>query len=250
MTTGREELEIGTADGVARAWVHRGGSGGARPGVLLYTDAYGVRDSMHGIAERLAGLGYVVLLPDVFHFAGDYPPFDKATVWSDPPERARLMALLQSLTPERVRGDSRAWIDALAAQRGVRRDRIGVVGYCMGGRLSFLTAGLHPGDVRAAASFHGGRLVADGPDSPHRLADRMKAALYLGVADQDASCTPEQQGALAAALGAAGVEYCLELYRGKRHGFAVTDHPGAYDEAAAARHWRRLEAFFAETLGA
>ena len=249
MPEDREQIEVRTADGVARAWVHGGGDG-PRPGVLLYTDAYGVRDSMHRMAERLVGLGYVVLLPDVFYRAGDYPPFDKATVWNDPPERARLMALLQSLTPERVRGDARAWLDALAARRGVRGDRLGVVGYCMGGRLSFLTAALHPGDVRAAASFHGGGLVTDAPESPHRLADRVKASVYLAVADQDRSCTPEQQGALAAALGAAGVEYGLELYRGKRHGFAVTDHPGAYDEAAAGRHWRRLETFFGETLGA
>ena len=112
-----------------------------------------------------------------------------------------------------------------------------------------LTAALHPDGVRAAASFHGGGLVTDAPDSPHRLAGRVKASLYLGVADEDRGCTPEHQGALAAALGAADVAYCIELYRGKKHGFAVSDHPGAYDEAAAARHWRRLESFFGETLG-
>lgn len=244
----RRELEVRTADGATRAWTYRGGEG-SRPGVLLYTDAYGVRPSMHEIAERLAGLGYVVLLPNVFYRAGDYPPFDKATVWSDPPERARLMALLQSLTPERVRSDARAYLDALAAQPGVRRDRLGATGYCMGGRLSFLTAALHPDDVRAAASFHGGGLVTDAPESPHRLAGRVKAALYLAVADEDRGCTPEMQGALAAALGAAHVRYALELYPGKRHGFAVPDHPGAYDPDAASRHWRRLEAFLGEALG-
>lgn len=245
----QEQIEVRTADGTARAWVHRPG-GGSGAAVLMYTDAYGVRDSMHGMAERLAGLGYVVLVPDVFYRAGAYPPFDKATVWNDPPERARLMALLGSLTPERLRGDARAYLDALAAQPGVRRDRIGVTGYCMGGRLAFLTAALHPDDVRAVASFHGGGLVTDAPESPHRLAARVKAAVHLAVADQDRGCSPEQQGALAAALGAAGVSYALELYAGKRHGFAVPDHPGAYDEAAAARHWRRLESFLGETLGA
>ena len=248
MADAGERIEVRTGDGIAPAWVHRSGAE-RRPGVLLYMDAYGVRPSMHAVAERLVGLGYVVLLPNVFYRAGDYPPFDKATVWSDPPERARLMALLASLTPERVGGDARAYLDALAAQPGVRADRLGVVGYCMGGRLSFLTAALHPDAVRAAASFHGGGLVTDAPESPHRLAERLKASVYLAVADEDRSCTPEHQGALAAALGAAHVEYRIELYRGKRHGFAVPDHPGAYDEGAAARHWRRLEAFFAETLG-
>jgi carboxymethylenebutenolidase len=244
---GPEELQVRTGDGVARAWVHGGGEG-PRPAVLLYTDAFGVRPSMHEMATRLARLGHVVLLPDVFYRAGECPPFDKATVWTDPPERDRLMTLIRSLTPERVRADAAAWLDALAARRDVRRDRVGAVGYCIGGRLSFLTAALHPDRVRAAASLHGGGLVTDGPESPHLLASRVKASLYLGVADGDRGCTPEHQGALATALAAADVPYCLELYRGKKHGFAVSDHPGSYDPDAAERHWRRLETFFRETL--
>lgn len=247
MAIEREEIEVGTADGIARAWTYRGGEG-LRPAVLMYPDAYGVRPAMHEMAERLASLGYLVLLPNVFYRAGSYPPFDKATVWNVPPERDRLMALIHSLTPERVAIDGGAYLDAIAAQPDVRRDRIGVTGYCMGGRMSFLTAGQHPDRVRAAASFHGGGLVTDAPDSPHRLADRVKASLYFGVADSDRGCTPEHQGALAAALGAASLHYCIELYRGKKHGFAVSDHLGAYDHDAAERHWRRTESFFGETL--
>lgn len=242
-----EELHIRTPDGVARAWLHGGGAG-RRPAVLLYTDAYGVRPSMHQVAERLVALGYLVLLPDVFYRSAGEPPFDIATVWTDPPERERIMALIRSLTAERVAGDSGACLDALAARPDVRSDRIAAVGYCMGGRLSFLTAGQHPDRIRAAASFHGGGLVTDRPDSPHLLADRVQASLYFGVADADASCTPAHQGALAAALGAAHVEYRLELYRGKKHGFAVPDHAGAYDPNAAGRHWRRLESFLGEAL--
>jgi carboxymethylenebutenolidase len=238
-------LEISTPDGVARAWLHRDGAG-PRPAVLLYVDAYGVRAAMQEKAARLAGLGYTVLLPDIFYRAS-YPPFDKATVWSDPPERARLMALMQSITIDRLRIDAAAWLDALA-ENGGRPDRVGTVGYCMGGRLAYLTAALHPDRVRAAASFHGGGLVSDAPDSPHRLAPRVKASLYLGVADDDRSCTPEHQGALATALGAAHLDYAIELYPGKRHGFAVPDHPGAADPEAEARHWRRLERFYGETL--
>jgi carboxymethylenebutenolidase len=118
----------------------------------------------------------------------------------------------------------------------------------MGERLAFLTAAQHPETVRAAASFHGGHLVTDDPGSPHRLAARLRAAVYLGVAADDRTCTPEHQGALATALAAADVAYCIELYRGKQHGFAVSDHP-VYDREAAERHWRRLEAFLGETLG-
>ncbi len=242
-----EELDIRTPDGVAHAWLWRGGDG-ARPAVLMYPDAYGVRPVMQRMAERLAGLGYAVLLPNPFYRAGDYPPFDKATVWTDPPERDRLMKLLQSLTPDRLRADAGAYLDALAARSDVRGDRMGVSGYCMGGRLAFLTAALQPDRVRASASFHPGGLVSDAPESPHRLANRVKAAVYVGFADQDRNATPEQQGTLAAALAAADVAYAIELYRGKRHGYAVSDHPGAYDAEAAERHWRRLESFFGETL--
>ena len=253
-----EQLELRTADGTFDAWLHgteagapRPGAGGAqRPGIVLLSDAYGVRPVLQEMAARLAGLGYVVLLPDVFYRSRGFRPFDIATVWTDPPERERIMAHIRTLTPERVRLDSAAWLDALAAQPSVRSDRLGASGYCMGGRMAFLTAAFHGERLGAAACFHAGGLVSDGPESPHLLAGQVKAALYLGVADQDRSCTPEHQGAIAAALGAAGVDYALELYRGKRHGFAVRDNVPVWDAEAEARHWRRMERFFGEALGA
>ncbi len=243
----RHEIDVTTPDGTARAWAYRPGDG-PRAAVLLYPDAFGVRPAMHGMAERLAGLGYVVLLPDVFYRAGEVPPFDGATVWSDPPERDRLMALVRSITPDHIAVDGAAWLDALGALAGVRSDRVGITGYCMGGRMAFRTAYQHPDRVRAVASFHGSGLVTDAADSPHRFAARVQAAVYLGVADHDGGCTPEHQGALATALASADVDYRIELYRGKRHGFAVPDNVGAYDAEAAERHWLRLESFFAEAL--
>lgn len=247
MNTERSEMDIQTADGTAHAWLYRGGQG-PRPAAILYPDAFGVRPAMQQMAERLAGLGYVVLLPNVFYRAGDYPPFS-TDAFSNPPERARLMTLIRSLTLDRIRLDSAAYLDTLAALPGVRADRVGLTGYCMGGRMAFLTAALHPDRVRAAAAFHPGGLVTDAPESPHRLAGQVKAALYLGVADEDQAFSPEHQASLASALGAAHVDYCLELYRGKRHGFAVPDSASAYDEDAAERHWRRLAALFGERLG-
>ena len=247
MSIRREEIDIETADGTAHAWTYRDGEG-PRSAVLLYPDRGGVRPIMHQMAERLVGLGYFVLQPNIFYRAGNYRPFDLATVGSDPSERARLMELIASITAERVGIDGGAYLDAIRAQPGIRQDRIGITGYCVGGRMSFLTAGKHPDKVRAAAAFHAGGLVTDKPDSPHRLADRIRASLYLGVADSDPGCTPEHQGVLAAALGAAGVQYQIELYKGKKHGFAMSDHAGAYDPEATEHHWRRMESFFAETL--
>ncbi len=243
----RSGVDVRTSDGVAHAWTWRPDDR-PRAGVLFFVDAYGVRPATQAMAERLAGLGYVVLLPNLFHRAGDFPKLEVHRVAEDPAERERLMSLIRSLTYERMASDAGAYLDALAAQPGVRADRFGITGYCMGGRMAFLAAAHHPEKVRAAASFHGGGFVTDQPDSPHLLAPRVKASLFFGVADQDRGCTPEHQGVLARALGEADVDYRMELFRGKKHGFAVEDHAGAYDPEAAARHWRRLETFFAETL--
>ena len=244
----RSEIDVRTADGTARAWIVRPDTA-PRAGVLFYPDAYGVRTVVHAMTERLAGLGYVVMMPNTFYRSGAYPPFDPARVASDEQERARLMAHIGTITPDRVAIDGGAYLDALAREPGVRADRIGITGYCMGGRMAYLTAAHHPDRVRAAAAFHAGGLVNDQPASPHLLAPRVKAALYFGVADQDRGFTPEQQGTFACALAAADVDYRLELYKGKKHGYAVSDHAGAYDEAASERHWRRLESLFGETLG-
>ncbi len=107
---------------------------------------------------------------------------------------------------------------------------------------------MSPGARRRPERGPASGLVTHATDSPHRLAGRVRARLYFGVANGARGCTPEHQGALAAALGAAGVDYCIDLYAGTRHGFAVADHPGAHDPEAEARHWRRLEAFFGENL--
>ena len=248
MNVQRTEVDIQTRDGQAHAFVYRGGSG-ASPGVILYIDAFGVRPVMQEMAERIAGWGCTVLLPNVLYRAGAYPPFDVKTVWSDPPEKARLMGILGMLTHERLAQDTGAYLDALTALPDVQQDRVGATGYCLGGRVAMRMAEDHPHRVRAFASFHGGGLVTDKPDSPHLLAKQIRASVYFGVADLDAGCNPEMQGALAKELADAHLEYRLELYPGMKHGFAVSDHAGAYDPRGAKKHWQRLQAFLGETLG-
>jgi carboxymethylenebutenolidase len=240
------ELEIKTADGTARAWIYRTPQG-PNPGVVFFPDAFGVRPSMHEMAKRLAGLGYTVLLPDVF-YRTPFEPFDIPSAWTDQKTRERLMALIYSLTTERIGMDGAAYFDALAAQPGVRADRLGSTGYCMGGRMSFTNACLNPTKVRAAMAFHPGMMVSDKDDSPHKLVGKLEASVYLGVADNDQSFSPEAQAAMATALGAVHARYTMELYAGKRHGYAVPDNAGAYDQEAADQHWRRMESFFGEKL--
>src|SRR5678815_1853118 len=167
----RSEIDVRTADGTAHAWVVRSDDR-PRAGVLFYPDAYGVRPVVHAMTERLAGLGYVVMMPNTFYRSGEYPPFDPARVASDEQERARLMAHIGTITSDRVAIDGGAYLDALASQPGVAAGRMGITGYCMGGRMAYLTAAHHPEKVRAAAAFHAGGLVNDQPASPHLLAPR------------------------------------------------------------------------------
>ena len=125
---------------------------------------------------------------------------------------------------------------------------IGTVGYCMGGGRAHQRGRRLSRRIAAAASFHGGNLASDAPDSPHRSAATIKARVYVGVAGVDRSFPPEQSARLAEALRTAEIDHIIENYVGMQHGWTVPDH-GVYDEAGAERHWKRLTTFFGETLG-
>ncbi len=219
---------------------------GPWPGVVMFPDAGGVRDTFDEMAAHLAGFGYAVLLPDVYYRHGDWAPFDMATAFTDEDERKRLMSMIRSVTADSMAVDAGAYFDYLAGRPEVSGDTFGTTGYCMGGRTSLVVAGRRPERVAAAASFHGGGLVTDSADSPHLLADRIRAAVYVAGAENDASFTPVQAEQLDKALTAAGVEHTIETYPAG-HGFAVPDNP-PYDADAAERHWTATREFFASTL--
>ena len=137
-----------------------------------------------------------------------------------------------------------AWLDRAAVSQARRP---GALGYCMGGGYALSAAGTFPDRVVVAASFHGGSLATDKPDSPHRLAAQMRARVYIGAAEIDASFPPEQQVRLGQALTAAGVRHTIEIYPKAKHGFAVNGHV-VYDHEASERHWQRLLELLRETL--
>ena len=245
-------LDVTTQDGVMDVYLHEppdaGPAGGPAPAVIFFADAGGVRPVMQEMAARLAAAGYLVALPNLYYRAGDYEPFDLKTLFKVRSERQRMGRIVGLAGPDGLGRDTGALLDALAARRGRGDERVGCVGYCMGGNWAFRTAVDHPDRVAAMASFHGGFLASDDPASPHRQAGRIRARLYFGVADHDSSCSPESQAQLVTALSEASADYQLELYAGAGHGFAVPDNL-SYSEAAADRHWRRLIGLFAETLG-
>jgi carboxymethylenebutenolidase len=219
---------------------------GPWPGVVMFPDAGGLRYTFDEMGAQLAQSGYVVLVPDVYYRNVDWAPFDMETAFSDEQERKRLMSMIGTLTPDKVSADTGAFFDYLVGRPEVAGDRFGVCGYCMGGRISVMMAGRLPDRVAAAASFHGGGLVTDTPDSPHLLADQMRATVYVGGAQNDASFTADHAEQLEKALTAAGVQHTIEWYQGA-HGFAVPDNP-PYDEAAAERHWAAMVETFRSAL--
>lgn len=238
-------IEIETADGVSKATVH-GSAEGRAPGVILYMDAFGPRPAVWTMADRLASNGYVVLVPDLFYRFGPYGPYDAKTAFSDEKKRAELMGMIGGTSQEMTRRDTAAFLAALDDEGAGAR--VGTVGYCMGGARALNAAAAYPDRIAAAASFHGGHLAGEAPDSPHRHAATIRARVYVGSAGVDQSFPPEQSARLAEALRSAEVDHVIENYVGMRHGWCVPDH-GVFDPAGAERHWKRLLTFFGEALG-
>lgn len=241
------EDTITTADGACAVTLSTPDGDGPWPGVVMYPDAGGTRQTFRDMAQRLADLGYAVLVPDVYYRDAGWAPFDMATVFTDEGERKRLFGMISKVTPDIMAADAGAFFDYLVSRPEVSGTAFGTTGYCMGGRTSLVVAGRVPERVAAAMSFHGGGLASDDPGSPHLLADRISATVYVGAAENDASFTEENGETLDKALTAAGVEHTIEFYSAG-HGFAVPDN-GPYDEAAANRHWDAMERVFGATLG-
>ena len=236
------EKEGGTLD----ARLYLPSAGGPWPLVVFYMDAFGLRPSLTAMAARLGDGGYAVVQPNLFWRSGPFAPFDPAKTFTDPKERERVMSLMNAVRVEDVVSDTRALLEEVGSDPRVSTARLGLVGYCMGGRFAFLVAAELGERVAASASIHPGGLVTENSSSPHLRSASIRGRVYLGIADEDRSCSPQHQQALREALSAAGVRHTLELYSGAHHGFAVPDH-SVYDAVAAERHWTRvLELFDSE----
>ena len=243
----RLDVQIPTGDGVSAGTLHVPDGTAPWPGVLVFTDAFGPRDTFAAIGDHVASLGYVALLPDVYYREGQYAPFDPVTTFSEERERRRVFAFMSSLTNQRVIADTDAYADFLLSRPEVRGTAIGAHGYCMGGRLALIAAGGVGDKMSAAAAFHSaGVAIPDDPSSPHLAADKIRAVVYVAGSVDDRGFTPENAELLDSALAAAGVEHTVEIWPG-HHGYAVPDQP-VYDAALDERHWDVLRDLYAARL--
>jgi carboxymethylenebutenolidase len=242
-----EQIRITTADGACPAHVFTPEGDGPWPAAIIYMDALAIRPTLFDMGQRLADHGFVVLLPDLFYRAGPYAPIDPREVFASEEGRQVLGPLMASTDKARATEDTKAFIAYLDSRSDVAGEKIGVVGYCMGGGIALTVAATFPDRIAAAASFHGGNLATDAEDSPHLLAPKIKARVYVAGADEDAHYPPEMAERLDRALTEAGVDHRCEIYEGAKHGWTMTDVP-VYNEAAAERHWRELFVLFDATL--
>lgn len=243
----QRSVEIETPDGTCPAVLSIPEGTGPWPAVILFPDAGGMRGSMREMGQRLARLGFVVLVPDVFYRNGPYEPIDMRSAFSTQESREKIMAMVRGYTADMVVRDASAFVDYLERLPETKPGGVGTTGYCMGGRLSLIVAASLGDRIAAAASFHGGNLAkADDPDSPHHKAKKITARVYVAGAIEDQSFLDEQKELLERSLAEAGVNHTVETYEA-HHGFAVPDN-ASYDADAAERHWKATEEFFRSAL--
>jgi carboxymethylenebutenolidase len=231
-------VEMPTGDGTAEAFfVHP--AEGRHPGVIFWPDAIGLRDAKKTMARRLASSGYAVLAVNQYYRNARLPLGIRFDTFRDEKAREKVMPLIAALNPEAVTRDAAAYAAFLDAQGAVDTRRgIGTQGYCMGGSLAFRTAAAVPGRITAVASFHGGGLVTEAPDSPHQTMAATRAAYLILPGRDDDAGQPEAKDVLRQTAEAHGRPAEIEVYNAD-HGWCVLDAP-MYDEPEAERAWARL----------
>jgi carboxymethylenebutenolidase len=216
--------------------------------VIVWPDIVGLRPAFRMMGKRLAESGYAVLVVNPYYRRIKAPVFPEVASFQDPATREVLMPLARSLSAETNVTDAKAFVAFLDSQAAVDKNRrIGTTGYCMGGPMTMRTAAAVPDRIGAGASFHGGRLVTDGEDSPHLLVPEMQASFLFAVAANDDEREPEAKNVLRETFAAANLPAEIEVYEGAMHGWCPPDS-AVYNEAQAERAWSRLLALFETAL--
>jgi carboxymethylenebutenolidase len=239
-----KHLDIPTADGAMNTFVVYPEENAPFPVVLFYMDAPGKREELHDMARRLASVGYYVVLPNLYYRrTRDYWLRERTE------EAMKVMAEhMHATTIPMIVRDTGAMLEFVDAQPQADSRRIGAVGYCMSGPFVMAAAAEFPERIACIASIHGANMVTDQPDSPHRLASRIKCESYFACAEIDKWAPKSDIDVLEAALKEAKVPHRIEWYPGAEHGFVFWQR-AAYQRSGAERHWERLFDLFRRRLG-
>ena len=245
------DVEVKTADGTCdAALIHPKGKG-QWPGVILFVDIFGLRPTMREMAKRLAANGYTVLVPNPYYRTTKAPGLPSTLDFASADDRAKIAKVREPMSDAAVMSDTTAYVKFLDSQTMLKKTaKMGVFGYCMGGPMTMQAAAANPTRVGAGASFHGGGLVTDKPDSPHLKVPQMKAQFYFAIAANDDQRQPDAKTKLAEAFKAANLPEKQEVYDGCMHGWCVKDMPNGpdgkplYNEAGAEKAWGELIALY------
>src|SRR5262245_53818073 len=214
--------------------------------VVVRPDIFGLRPAFRQMGKRLAESGYSVLVVNPFYRVQKAPTADKGSATPIP----ELLPLDQALTETVQMTDAKAFIGWLDRQPAVAKNRrMGTQGYCMGGPIALRTAAAMPDRVGAAASFHGGGLVTDMPNSPHLQVAKTKAQLLIAIAANDDMRSPEEKNVLKEAFAKAELTAEIEVDTGAAHGWCPPDSQ-VYNEPQAEKAWTRLLALYGKALAA
>ncbi|MFM2066955.1 MAG: hypothetical protein RLZZ584_1864 [Pseudomonadota bacterium] len=237
-------LDLRSADGVMNTFVVHPDEGGPHPVVLFYMDAPGKREELHDMARRIAAVGYVVVLPNLYYRRSRDFQLKERT----PEAMAVMFEHMATLDARTTRVDTQALLAYVDALPQADARRIGAVGYCMSGPFVMWAAADFPARLGCIASIHGANMATDQPDSPHRMAPRIRCESYFACAEIDRWAPPADIQALQSGLVAAGTPHRIEWYPGVEHGFVFPQRGAIYNRPAAERHWERLFSLFARTL--
>ena len=237
------DVNVMTPDGTADCYFVHPATGTA-PGVLMWPDIFGLRPAFRQMGKRLAESGYAVLVVNPFYRVKKAPIAAAGSATPIP----ELMPLAQALNETIQMTDAKAFIGWLDGQASVAKNRkVGTQGYCMGGPIAFRTAAAVPDRVGAVASFHGGGLVTNMPNSPHLQAAKTKAQLLIAIAANDDMRSPDEKNVLKETFAKANVPAEIEVYAGAAHGWCPPDSQ-VYNEPQAEKAWNRLLALYGKAL--
>ena len=237
------DVTVKTPDGEADCYfVHPASGTGA--GVLVWPDIFGLRPAFRQMGKRLAESGYAVLVVNPFYRVKKAPTAPNGAATPIP----EVMPLAKGLNETTQMTDAKAFIGWLDAQASVAKNRkIGTQGYCMSGPIAFRTAAAVSDRVGAVASFHGGGLATDQPDSPHLQAAKSKAQFLIAIAAPDDQRAPNDKVVLKETFAKASLPAEIEVYEGAAHGWCPPDS-GVYNEPQAEKAWSRLLALYGKAL--